>query len=288
MIGAMPRKRRIPHTDDPHKPIDPRKPFTMAEAKATVKGGPGARRTMIRAADELAEPVWFQFRLDATSMELLRIHATMRRVKPTVLISDLLNAWLGNATDYNQALIRELLPRGARAAPVPERFAGYLATLGYAPPVEEQIAPDPPNVPEGLLPRRADLSEITHAMPPDAPIELPPEPAPLIAHAPSEIPIGMNPDGSIASAPNPLQAEPGLTVEQAAEKMNLQVDPNPEVDWNPAAFGVGAFDPEAHAAATRGAHGHGNAAQSLMMGHKPAQQSPNEILRNTRVVGDKP
>lgn len=82
-------------------------------------------------------------KLDVISAEVLKLHAYQRHVAQSVLISDILNLWLGAATDYGQALFREMLPTGARAADVPERWAGYLASLGFAPSTMPQETPIP-------------------------------------------------------------------------------------------------------------------------------------------------
>ena len=260
----MPRPRRKPvPLDDPHKPIDPRKPFTMREAVDTVTGGPKRRRLMIRTPEELAQTVWFQIRFDAVSMELIRIHAMMRRVKPTVLVSDILNCWLANSTDYSQAVVGEMLPRGARAAVVPERWSGYLASLGYAPALEEQLPPDPPEIPEGLRPRlHADLTPKRNVEPPDDTPLPDPEPVePLTPAAPSEV--------------RDEQPDPGLSTEEAMRRMNLETNPQPQPDgeipsleWNPLVeYGSRPFDPEEYAREAAPL-GHGSAAQNITMGKR--------------------
>jgi len=233
----MPRPRINPKPlDDPHKPVNVRAPMTMKEAKDTLKGGSQQRRRMIRSNEELREPVWFQLRVDATSHELLRIHALMRRVRPTTLYSDILNAWLANSTDYSQALVREMLPRGARAAVVPERWVGYLASLGYAPPLEEQLPPDPPDIPEGFTPRRHDDLSVK---PPEPPDDLPVEPPPVEPQAP-------------APAPSEVKAEA------------TQPDPL----WDPRAHGAKPFDPEEYAREA-GIIGHGSGAANVSAGLGP-------------------
>jgi hypothetical protein len=234
-----------------------------------VLGGP-LRGRLRRGAEELREPVWVQIRMDAISYELLKIHALQRRVKVTPFISDILNGWLANATDYSQALVREMLPAGARAMPVPERWGtvGYLASLGYKKAVEEQLPPDPPDRPiHGF---DADLSP-RHDVPPppDTPVTVAPVIAPEPAAAPSEV----------AAA----QADPDAALSPDMVAMvEAKGGSNPEVEYDPLAYGgagVGRFDPEEHRKMAR-APGHGNAAQARTMGFDPASLHPDAMNRN--------
>jgi len=245
-----------------YKPkVSPRRPLTMGEAKAAVNGTSITRRMAIRSHEELREPVYFQFLFDAVSMELVKIHATMRRVKPTVLFSDIMNVWLAGATDYSQALIREMLPPGVRAAPVPERYAGYRKSLGAAPVYEEQLPPDPPPP----TPPREPFADLTPrhgiAPPPDARVE-PPD-------APPQPPV---------PAPSEVAAETPATQEQLTKM--VEIPANPEVEWSPEAAGPGVrrFDPEKHAREA-GAPGHGNAAQAKSMGFDPGSLHPDSMNR---------
>jgi hypothetical protein len=92
---------------------------------------------------------------DFNSKHILKMHALQRRVSLSALISDILNGWLELATDYDQAIFKETLPRGARAAGVPERWTGYLSSLGFAPapePVGNDVPPPPPIIHPTLTP----------------------------------------------------------------------------------------------------------------------------------------
>lgn len=68
--------------------------------------------------------------LDAVSKRALQIHSVLRGVYLTTLISDIINTWLARATDYKQEIYRKGLPRGARCIDVPERWLGYLKSIG--------------------------------------------------------------------------------------------------------------------------------------------------------------
>ena len=138
-------------------------------------------------------------RLDIVSVECLNIHAKMRRVPATTLLSDILNCWLSVATDYGADAFRAFLPVGARAADAPERWAGYLRSLGFvaapqdavsatpadrgvtfAPLPQEVVAPQPP--PQGV----PDARELT----PDTP-------------APQDVPIPVHPLPPVESPAQP-------------------------------------------------------------------------------------
>ena len=81
--------------------------------------------------------------LDTISHTVLKLHAYRRQVHMSTLISDILNLWMAAQTDYDQALFKEVLPRNARAALVPERWAGYIESLGFAP----HLSPDHSRLP---------------------------------------------------------------------------------------------------------------------------------------------
>lgn len=124
-------------------------------------------------------------KLDIISAEALKIHAIQRRVSQAALIADILNCWIKIATDYNQALFRELLPPGARAAEAPERWQGYLASLGFARAlsVKQNELPQGdtgplPGVQAPVGPRRHDVSPPVDVVPTqEAPLTPPPDPA---------------------------------------------------------------------------------------------------------------
>ena len=84
--------------------------------------------------------------LDTISHTVLKLHAYRRQVHMSVLISDILNLWMAAQTDYDQALFKEVLPRNSRAALVPERWAGYIESLGFAPPAQDPPTPAPPPI----------------------------------------------------------------------------------------------------------------------------------------------
>jgi hypothetical protein len=97
-------------------------------------------------------------RMDPASHALLRLAAAQRAVHMTTLVNDLLNLWLAHAMDPKQEAVR-LASAGRGPAPVPERFAGYLASLGYAMdshmPTWATPVPAPPLDPHGHDPEMA-------------------------------------------------------------------------------------------------------------------------------------
>ena len=96
-------------------------------------------------------------KLDAVTHACLELHAFRRRVPLSWLIQDVLNLWIAASTDYNQAIFKETLPLGARAARTPERFPGYIESLGFAeaPPQAPLGIPLPPATP--IIPGPVDL-----------------------------------------------------------------------------------------------------------------------------------
>jgi hypothetical protein len=85
--------------------------------------------------------------LDAISHACLWIHAKRRGVPMTWLVQDILNLWLANTTDYSQGVYQDMLPKNARAARTPERFAGYISSLGFQDEPQSQAPIQPPPLP---------------------------------------------------------------------------------------------------------------------------------------------
>lgn len=115
------------------------KPLGIVTMKNAVKGG----RTLIgrRASERSRARYESSVRWDIVLADVLEIHALQRRVKMSVLVEDILCGWATLATDFRQAIFRETLPAGARLPEVPERYAGYLASLGFG--VADQQEPLP-------------------------------------------------------------------------------------------------------------------------------------------------
>lgn len=86
-------------------------------------------------------------KLDQDTADVLMIHALQRRVSISILVADIVGGWLGLATDYDQAIFRDTLEPGRQAAAVPERWAGYLASLGFTANNEVANTVIPPTVP---------------------------------------------------------------------------------------------------------------------------------------------
>jgi hypothetical protein len=148
----------------------------LAPKRRTAK--PRASRIAHRTKREYDECVNLStIKLDSISHMLLKEHAVMRRhVAISTLVSDILNCWLSVVTDYeNDVRIKAMLPPGRRAAAVPERYPGYLASLGYAPALQQA---DPLPVPPVMNP--PDPEPAPPAQQPPLPLaahnELPAEP----------------------------------------------------------------------------------------------------------------
>ncbi len=82
--------------------------------------------------------------MTAVSVELLRVHAFLRRVSYSAFVSDLLNGWLSACTDFADPAVSHVTPKGMRAPDVPERWIGYLASLGFVPAKPQDPASDLP------------------------------------------------------------------------------------------------------------------------------------------------
>ena len=87
-------------------------------------------------------------KLDVVTYECLRLHAWRRKVHIRTMIQDILCCWIALVTDYDQALWQEALPRGVRGGVAPERWAGYLASLGFETPSMRAARPVARAVPE--------------------------------------------------------------------------------------------------------------------------------------------
>jgi hypothetical protein len=115
-------------------------------------------------------------RVDWATAEFLKIHALQRRVTVSCLVNDVLNMWLHLATDQRQAIFRETLPSGTRVPDVPERWVGYLATLGFAPAIQDdptRTQATPREVTPGEKPAAAAASAAPRDYPPEEPTTVP-------------------------------------------------------------------------------------------------------------------
>lgn len=125
--------------------------FRRVKRGANVKKVVGKPKTIRRKRGENPNTERLNpIEIDIYSKHCLKLHALQRKVSLSALQSDILNGWLALATDYDQAIFKDTMPLGARAASVPERWVGYLASLGFAPETEVQgndVPPPPPAVP---------------------------------------------------------------------------------------------------------------------------------------------
>lgn len=255
----MPARAPEPYEDpraagpaaQPAKPK--RRRVTQPQLSPNLKVAKGAIRR--RPHEVQATRYISSLKLDLISAEILKLHAYQRRVAMTVLISDILNLWIAVATDYNQALFREMLPSGARAAAVPERWAGYLASLGFAPSMLQDSVPttDLPAAPvDGQT-----APEPSHPLPPAAPSLSPqrgPGRPPLDGSNPP--PEDERPAAIDLTMPQPMQGSvPPAVAPQVQHVRPPDSEPvaPPSVGW-------------------------GNAAQMIDLGYHPSLQSPDAPL----------
>ncbi len=146
--------------------------------------------------------------LDAISHACLWIHAKRRGVPMTWLVQDILNLWLANTTDYSQGVYQDMLPKNARAARTPERFAGYISSLGFQdePQAQAPIQPLAASVPafqSAPAPDMAQRSLLDTIQPYRHPLTQGPA---SYAHPGPALPQGsglFNPDEHNRIAPNP-------------------------------------------------------------------------------------
>lgn len=135
------------------KPGDINSPNPVREALKEIY--PGKIRTVRTEQEFFQGTKAFSFKIDAISHAVLDIQRRRRGVPLTWLIQDILNLWIAAATDYDQAIFRELLPPKARAARCPERYPGYIESLGFAeaPQAPAAQAPEfPPQPPPQAIP----------------------------------------------------------------------------------------------------------------------------------------
>lgn len=170
-------------------------------------------------------------KLDTVTHAVLKLHAFRRQVPMVALVSDILNLWIAASTDYEQKLFQEVLPKNARAAKVPERWPGYIASLGF---VEEVPQADP--IPSPLL--------NGPFMPIDPPKDLRVQPVP----GPSPY---IYPSGPISAPTHPdyvppqLSPQPTITDLTQAYRHPLTQGPSSYPHPSPSLpQGAAAFDPQ--------------------------------------------
>lgn len=134
----------------------------------------------------------YTFEMDAVAHRTLKLHSLRRGVPFTQLLNDIIHSWLALATDYDQAIFRETLPPNTRAPRVPERFVGYIESLGFSQPAPQApISHQAPMfTPPSAYPRQASPNEPTltdlmtpyrHPLAHEGPAAYP-HPAPTLPH----------------------------------------------------------------------------------------------------------
>jgi hypothetical protein len=126
-------------------------------------------------------PEGIHVRLTLASKAIFKLHALQRRVFMTTLVGDLLDCWMNAVTDYGDPFFSHVLPHGTRAEIVPERWAGYLASLGYArtqdrleDPTPKHDIPPPAAMPEPVQESRAEIPTEAPTVQPEMRQEEPP------------------------------------------------------------------------------------------------------------------
>lgn len=155
---------------------------------------PGGQRTSKEMQDS---QLVSKFRLNYFTYAVLKLHAMQRAVYTNTLIADILTGWAQRATDFDQELFRRALDPTARIPDVPERWYGYLRSLGfdprYQPPHPGELPPPRTAAPPTLdaevaardqmlaFPRDPGYEQIRRRMPvnpglgDDVPLPLPPD-----------------------------------------------------------------------------------------------------------------
>ena len=110
-------------------------------------------------------------KLDRDALALCRLHAQRRNIPFSVLVADVFSLWLILSTDINQELYSIARnEKGFRMPIVPERYAGYLDSLGFdsitadttvsvnTPDMQEKVKPiEPPIATEVVSPNALPL-----------------------------------------------------------------------------------------------------------------------------------
>lgn len=192
-----------------------------------------------------------KFKLNKDVYKILKLHALQRGVFGATIISDIITGWVERATDFEQQLFKQALPPGTRIPDIPERWYGYLRSLGFDPRHQPPTYEDGPKY----------MGETVNAPEPQ-PNTLPPTVSPAFIAPPSvdpataPLPVGpMDPGLDTYEHINPLAPtaiEP-LLDDQAAIGMSIST-------------GAKRFNPADHAHTTPGA---GNAAQRYTLGMPP-------------------
>lgn len=194
---------------------------SSATSVKSPRGRKAVRPKLVRPYDE-TRPVTIQ--LDPVTWQVVKAHALQRNMRSaTAIIIDIIHGWLNDVTDYDHPLFQAVLPRDHQGrickAPLPqERWAGYLASIGFAKtmPTYEPVTP-PAHVtglplPSRLLdedapPGTARCARNTTPPPPPPRVAPPPEPVATVAYTPEPRSLPHVPEPPMPSAPPPITAQ---------------------------------------------------------------------------------
>jgi hypothetical protein len=154
-------------------------PEALERTKTKPKRVGGQRKEV-----EFTDSIYItKFRLNYTTYAMLKLHAMQRGIYTSTLIHDILTGWTHRATDFNQELFSKSLPPGAAIPDVPERWYGYLKSIGFD---TRNITPDIADIPPPPAPPFEPLSRMEDPAflpPPTEHVEaapvIPPEPTPV-------------------------------------------------------------------------------------------------------------
>lgn len=85
---------------------------------------------------EPEDVVTFSVRLPRVIAEALIFHSqVLRRTSRSQLVADILTCWVHVGTDWKSEMFRRLVTERTRLPDTPERYPGYLLSIGFAPAV---------------------------------------------------------------------------------------------------------------------------------------------------------
>jgi hypothetical protein len=92
--------------------------------------------TKQRVADASNQNVAFTMRVPQVLADALTIHSRLlRRVSRQVLLEDIITCWLHTATDWKDPIFSRMITERTLVPDTPERYPGYLTSIGFAPAV---------------------------------------------------------------------------------------------------------------------------------------------------------
>lgn len=121
-------------------------PPSARSYSVTHNGKPRRRRPLRSTGEELSsERYRMSLDISLTTWHVIEVLAWQRQVSPTMYVRDVLTAHTALVADLKQAIFREVVPRGTHVYPPPERYPGYLASIGFSPALQIQESPIPPS-----------------------------------------------------------------------------------------------------------------------------------------------